>query len=193
MFRTVNVHVEGIAPLLMHNGRLANPLDPYAKRLKELTAKRKKTDADHEAIALAEWEGGLYLNEKHQPIIPGENIEAAIVSAAKKHKLGPLFKASVFSDGCWVLKHDGPKSLEALRDDERFHDMRGVRVTTSRVMRARPIFRRWELTFGVSYDDDDVNPSQMEQMLQVAGKSVGLGDYRPKFGRFRVVSIKPAG
>ena len=40
------ITITGTAPMLMHNGRLANPLDPATQTLKALTSKRKKTDDD---------------------------------------------------------------------------------------------------------------------------------------------------
>ena len=37
--------------LIMHNGRTSNPLDPFTKAMKEISGKRKKTDADLEALS----------------------------------------------------------------------------------------------------------------------------------------------
>src|SRR5208337_2797122 len=119
MFRTLNIHIKGIAPLIMHNGQLADPLNDYSKGLKELTDKKKKTDSDHEAIAAAEWIGSLYLDEEERPVIPSENIEAGMVKAAGKLKMAQTVKAAVMSDSDWVLIHDGPKSLEELKGNRR--------------------------------------------------------------------------
>ena len=56
--------------------------------LARLTSKRKKTLDDHREIGRVEWMGGLYLDEKLRPCLPGEVIEGALVSGAKKFKLG---------------------------------------------------------------------------------------------------------
>jgi hypothetical protein len=53
----------GIRPLIMHNGRMADPLDPMAKKLKKLSGERKKTDATHEKMAEIEWEASLYWSD----------------------------------------------------------------------------------------------------------------------------------
>lgn len=37
--------LRGVAPLVMHNSRLANPLDPLKRELSKLTAQKKKTDS----------------------------------------------------------------------------------------------------------------------------------------------------
>ena len=47
---------------MMHNARLANPLDPLVQEIKKLTGKRKKTEDDLLQIARLEWEGGFYFN-----------------------------------------------------------------------------------------------------------------------------------
>ena len=38
----LRVTIEGIRPLLLHNGRLADPLDEYTKRLKVLAKQRDR-------------------------------------------------------------------------------------------------------------------------------------------------------
>jgi hypothetical protein len=190
MYRTLAVHIKGTAPLILHNGQLADPLNPAAKRLRSLTGKRKKTDADFEAIALAEWEGGLYLDADHQPIIPGENIEAGLIRAATRIRLGETVKMAVLSDGNWRILHDGPKTLDGLRADKRFHDTRGVRISKSRIMRSRPIFRTWELKFELMFEEEDLNEEQVIQLLEILSRNVGLGDFRPRFGRFKIISTK---
>ena len=58
MLQQVKYHLEGASPLLMHNGALADPLNFWAKKMKEITAKQKKTDADHEEIGRLEWRAG---------------------------------------------------------------------------------------------------------------------------------------
>ena len=42
---SVKFRLEGVAPLIMHNSRGADPLNEYAKRLKEVTKKRAASDA----------------------------------------------------------------------------------------------------------------------------------------------------
>ena len=74
------ITITGTAPLLMHNGRLANPLDPSTQALKSLTSKRKKTDDDLFDIARAEFLGGLYIDPDVGPYVPGENVSTNVPS-----------------------------------------------------------------------------------------------------------------
>jgi hypothetical protein len=47
MYKLLSLTIVGTAPLLMHNGQTADPLNKYAKMLKSVSGKRKKTEADH--------------------------------------------------------------------------------------------------------------------------------------------------
>jgi hypothetical protein len=192
MYRSLSFSIKGTYPLMFHNGRLADPLNHYAKAMKEITSKRKKTDADHQALYDLEWEGSLYVNDQNQVIIPGINIEAAFIEGAKKQRLGPAFKAGFLCDEDFPLKHDGPKDIEKLKSMDRFRDKRGVKVNGSRVIRCRPIFGSgngwWGLDFTVQYLPDVLNESQVRSTLDIIGRLVGLGDHKPKYGRFEVLT-----
>ncbi|CAO3452058.1 hypothetical protein [Azospirillum largimobile] len=50
MYQSLSFQITGVSPLLMHNGRLADPLDPLVKDIKKLSCKRPKTEADLERI-----------------------------------------------------------------------------------------------------------------------------------------------
>lgn len=189
MYKTINFHLQGIAPLLLHNGHLADPLNEWAKAMKEVSSKRKKTDDDHAELGRLEWHGGLYLNEDQQPIVPGENIEAMLIEAGRKQKLGKQFQAGVLSDGQWLIKHDGPKKIDALWADKRFRDRRRAKVNGgSSVMRTRPMFRSWAIDLVVQFLPELLNQSQVVEAMNTAGRIIGLGDYHPKFGRFEVAT-----
>ncbi len=188
LYTSIQFHIRGIAPLLLHNGQLADPMNPHSKAMKVVSGKRKKTDEDYAAMKRLEWIGSLYVNEKMQPVIPGVNIEAMMIEAGKDQKMGEPFKAGVLCDGEWPIIYDGPKTIEALWESGNFIDVRGVRVQTSRVMRTRPIFRSWELKFKIDYLPDVLNESQVREAVVTAGRKKGLCDYTPKFGRFEVVA-----
>jgi hypothetical protein len=132
--------------------------------------------------------GTLVVSGYGRVVWPGENIEAMLISAAKKKRLGQQFRAGVMVDGDFPLIHDGPKTVEALCGNLAFMDVRGVDVGGKRVQRTRPIFRNWSLKFRVSYLPDLVNEKDLVQSVNEAGRTIGLSDYRPKYGRFVVVS-----
>ena len=186
MYKPLHFAITGMAPLLMHNGQLADPLNDIAKKMKAIAGKRKKTDADFEELAKLEFLGGLYLDDKERPVVPGELIESMLAESAKSQRMGKQFKAGVICDGAWSLLYDGPKNADSLWENKGFRDTRGVRIGQNKVMRTRPVFMKWSLKFTVQFLDDVMNEAQVREILTHAGRLVGIGDYRPKFGRFEV-------
>lgn len=187
--QTIRVKLTGKRPLIMHADKFADPLNPLTKAHKELTAKRKKTDEDHEAIAKSEWLGGLYIDEKG-PYLPGVNIESCLVAGGKLSKLGTQLKRSVeIMDEKCHLEYDGPKNPEKLWEAG-FYDARSVKVQQARLMRYRPIFTKWSCYVEIAFDEESINREQVLKCLEDGGQYCGVGDYRPKFGRFSVEVLK---
>lgn len=179
--------------LMMHNDRLSDPLDPYTKALKAVTAKRNKTEEDHVAMSRAEFEGGLYFDEKAGPYIPDKWLNALVVEGARRRKLGKVFAANVsVRDEIHPLQYEGPRTVEAMwAAGTKFVDRRSVGNQQNRVMRTRPIFRDWRVTFVVRVlDDSAVNPDDLEMAIEDAAP-YGIGDGRPMFaGKFVVEEFK---
>lgn len=181
------VRVVGEAALILHNSRkLANPLHPLTKSIKEITSKRKKTDEDYAQLYRLEWEGGMYWNEKDGPHIPGEVFQAAIIEGAKISRLGSKLERGflVLQDAC-PLEYSGPRDLDGMYSlGERFVDIRSVGVNNSRCMRARPYFREWAFEATLIFDSLAVNKGDLETALTNSGRLTGLCDYRPRYGKF---------
>lgn len=184
--QAIKLRLKSVCPLLMHSDRFANPLDPATKAHKELTSKRKKTDDDHEAIARSEFLGSLYIDAQG-PFIPSMNLDASFVEAAKMQKLGKHAKRGlmVLEDKVH-LHYDGPRQAEKLAADPRFVDVRGVRVSMAKLMRCRPRFNDWTAECTVAFDSEQINENEVRQIIENAGRLVGVGDFRPRFGRFAV-------
>lgn len=190
--QTFDVTIAG-ARLMMHNGRLADPLDPYTKALKEITGKRKKSDADHVECGRREFVGGLYWRPELGPYVPGDALLACIVEGARKRKLGKAFEPAVrLTEDYCRLKYEGPREPDALWADARFVDRRGVVVGQSRVIRTRPIFNDWAVSFTIELLPSQLNAADVEQALVDGGIQVGLLEMRPRLGAFSVESFAAA-
>ena len=109
---SITFKIRGTAPMLHHNSQLADPLNPHARALKKISGKRKKTDEDYADMARVEMLGGLYWTEAAGLHVPGENIEACIIGAAKFKKLGTTFKrsAQVVDLTCPLLGTGAPQT-----------------------------------------------------------------------------------
>lgn len=195
MYKTISFSIRSVAPLLMHNARLIDPMNPLVKAIKKLTDKKtKKTEVDIEEIARLEFTGGLYLDGTGAPAIPEECIEAMIRDGAKKTRKGKDVQSGILCQnkeggGCFPLVYEGPKTVDELWGDghTEYVSMVPVKVGQARIMRCRPIFRSWELTFSLDYLPSVVNKSNIEEWLVTAGQICGIGDRRPRYGRFEVL------
>lgn len=179
------ITLTGTHSLLMHNTRLANPLDPIAKEMKRITSKRTKTDDDHAALAHVEFLGGLYVDDVVGPFIPGQNIERCLVDAARTTRAGKKIERGVFVEtDVNPLGFTGPRKAEELWDDPAFRHIAPVKVGTSRVMRCRPKFDRWVVEAEGTHDPTVISLEELAEVATTAGLMIGLGDYRPRYGRF---------
>jgi len=183
-WKTLRFKITGDAPQFRDNGTLANPVSQGAKQLKQVSSKKKKTDADFERMAEIEFKAGLYIDEDRGPVITGENIEATLYNAAKITKEGKIAKSACFVPKAAVLQYEGPRDADGLWQDERFRNCVGVKVGMARIMRTRPIFNEWSAVVEVEYEDSIVNQAQVERWVDAAGTQVGLCDWRPRCGRF---------
>lgn len=191
-YELLHVEIQGVVPTIMHNGQLADPMNKWSLAIKEITSKRKKTEADIVKMHELEWFGGLYVNEEGVPCWPGENVEAMIRSAARRSREGKEVEKGLLSNGNWPVIFKGSNQPEKLWADERFRIVRAAVVNKSRVMRCRPIFHDWKLKFELEWDPDYLNEANVRDWVSIAGREIGLSDWRPKFGRFEVLSIQAA-
>lgn len=198
--KQIKVTIKGIAPLILHNGQMADPLNPLAKQMKQLTVKRGKTDADQQLISDLEWLACWYLTDNQleiamsgnkivigdhgAPILPAHVLDAVIVNGAKKSKLGMQFKSGVFVEDDAVLILEPKKSLTEMFSDPNFRIRTMETVARAKVPRTRPYMKNWQALVTINYDDTVVNKAQIEQALENAGRLVGVCERRPKFGRF---------
>ena len=185
MIANKTYRIQGVAPLLLKNGQTADPLNDHTKAIAKISKKRNKTEEDHLALSKLEWYGALYVNDQGVVCVPGENIEGTLLGGAKKFKLGPKFKAGCFVDQMPAIEYDGPKNIDKLWASGNFTDKRLVKIGQVRIVRTRPIFREWGLTFTVQFSD--IDGSDMDKVVEMAGQVIGLCDYRPRFGRFIVL------
>jgi hypothetical protein len=187
MLKEMEVRIEGVSPLIMHSGQMADPTNRFAKALKEISGKRKKTDADHEAMSRIELEAGLY-QTNGIVTMPGDCIEACIIAGAAKMRLGKVFRSGVFCDldGKFLVNGRQVKAETVLTNPE-YKDSRAVVIGKARIIRTRPIFRNWSCEFKLYYNTDVIaNAEQVIRALTDSGQLVGLCDFRPKYGRFTV-------
>lgn len=183
--KKIKCEFHGISPIILHSCQCVNPLHPLTLEMKKITSKRKKTEEDLIQLSDLEWEAGLYWDDQIGVYIPAENIEATIREGAKASKQG---KNIVKGFACETLKPalDFGENLtkEQLMKDNRFRDVRMMKVQQSRIVRTRPRFNTWNLTFEASYDEKIIDFETLVNAIEYAGQYTGLCDSRPKYGKF---------
>lgn len=181
----IMVTLLGKAPLVVHNGRMADPLNDHAKRLKKLTGKTKRTDSDNALISRTEFEGALYYDEEHGPFIPGENVHKCFVEAGRLRKLGKeLERSLIVVREILPIQYEGPREISELYE-QGFLYRKSVTVDRGkRAMRTRPRFDEWSISAPFVLDTNRLDVDMFEPIVLDAGEYIGLGERRPTFGRF---------
>jgi len=182
----ISVQIRGTSPLLMHNPQMVDPNCEWNMRIKELTGKRKKTEADFKAIEMLEWYGGMY-SESGVVVQPTSKLRKCLINTARISKQGKTAeRALIFSELNVPLIHDGPSSIDELFADPRFTSRLSVGVQGKRVMRVRPKFPVWSMKLtGLFIEDAGMNFAELQRLVELAGQVEGIGDNRVNgYGRF---------
>jgi hypothetical protein len=171
--------------MMMHNARLADPLDPVVKEIRQYSGKARKTDEDHNMMAYWEFVGGLYFTEGVGPYMPAANLRKVFIEAARKSKQGKNVEQGLFVNTLInPVAYEGPRTIDELWNDKNFVDRSCVKVQAARVMRTRPIFHKWAVDAVCEFDTSVLDFERIKQFADIAGRYIGLGDYRPLYGRF---------
>lgn len=183
--KNLKVTWKGISPLIMHSCQCVNPLHPISRELKKLTSKRTKTEDDLLKISDLEWEAGAYWKDGLGLYIPAENTEATIKNGAKAFKKGKDFEKYVAVTDLYIPFNYGENlSKEELISDYQYRDTRIMTIQRSKIVRTRPRFDQWNITFNLMYDESKIDLDTIVTVMEYAGSYVGLCDSRPKYGKF---------
>ena len=192
----VRLNITGTRPLMLHNVRLASPLNVYAKRMKAINneikaknARKVDVDADRLELARVEFEGGMYHDETLGPYMPAQNILASLVGGARLTRDGKkVERGVVVSDLMLPLIYRGPRDIEGLwgNGESAYVDVRPVVIGRQKVDRCRPIFHEWACEVDILIDPAVIQFDEFVSVSEAAGASEGLGDYRRMFGRYSV-------
>jgi hypothetical protein len=175
----VEVTVQGVSDLLFHRWN-CDAIEAKAKAVKG--SKEKKSD---------DIESYVFRNDDGLLCIPGEYFRMAMVNAAKflqdprspRKSAMDLFKSAVFSTSPLC-------SLGVTAWD--YEDRRRVTIMRAGITRIRPALKTgWKctVTFQVNLPEY-VSQELFLQTLNEAGRLIGVGDFRPTFGRFIVTNFR---
>jgi len=183
MEKTYEVTIEGVSPMLMNR---PSQLDIGEK---SKTAKREtETPAE---IA----EHKLYKDSKDKIYIPATWFQGTIVEAGKQKKMmGRGSSKANYSKVAGSGVEINPFEIMLAAKWKVFSILAVNPTTHGRNVLHRPQFDKWGVKFDVTFDEAVIEVSVMKELFDIAGKSVGVGDWRPakkgRFGKFQVVGWK---
>lgn len=176
---SVAVTIEGSADFLFHRWNCES-VEEKARAAKN--SKGKKTD-DVESYVYRTSDGSL--------AIPGEYLRGAVINAAKfrqdprspRKSAMDLFKAALVVTT--PLSSLGVNTWDYL-------DKRRVMVQRQGINRVRPAMRAgWTATFDLLVMlPEYVDRGSLRETIESAGRLIGLGDFRPTFGRFGIIRFE---
>ena len=179
MIEKFSVKIQGAAPLLMHR------FITSAEKPKEAKKQDRKGIVRDPA---KEAQNAAYILPNGKLYQPAEHIERAMVKAGTNYIIpgaGKKTYKDAIVGGVFIEPVCIPHLIQKFEVDVRM-----VRIQGARIERARPRLDNWALEFVMTVIDERITPAVLEDILRDAGKFIGIGDYRPKFGRFEVVSFK---
>jgi len=185
----ISCEIEGVSPLLVHKFTDAAAM--------AATKGTRAAQVGEQKSPKEQAEDCLYISEKTgKPIIPGPNLFRAIIAAGKFFKNGKskitTQKTSLVPSALAIVEIE----LPIIHKEPWMVDTRAVRIpsTGGRILRHRPCFTDWKLAFTLDLDEEIMSLGLTRELVDAAGKRIGLGDFRPDtkgpYGRFVVTKWK---
>ena len=174
------VEITGITPLL-HNKPEEYGFD------EQWVQKKASTDWEGEALKK------LYVDKDGTIYQPATHIDRAMIEAGKKIKVKGQGKATYSKLFGSMVSVEEFEIVHKKPEYEIHKSLVVIPSTKGRVMRYRPMFKKWVLEFHMQ-SEDEIPAEVIKEALEIAGKYVGIGDWRPekkgKFGKFQVTKFK---
>ena len=168
----------GVCPILFHRWSCED-VELKAKAVKN--SKIKKTDNT---------ESYLYRDGDGMICLPSESVRQAIIAAAKYQQdpRSPRKSAcDLFKAGVVTLNELAPLGVT----EPDLLDRRRVCVQRAAITRTRPALKEgWQATVVIQILlPEYISPGLLHRVLIDAGRLVGVGDFRPSYGRFQVTKF----
>ncbi len=176
------IELTGVADLLFHRWNVEG-IEEKSRAAKG--SKEKKSD---------NIESYVYRDDKNRISIPSEYLRGSIINAAKfrqdprspRKSAMDLFKAGIVS----------LTALSPLGTDKWDYEHKcRVQVQRNGITRTRPAMKSgWKATFELMVNlPEYIQPDVLHEVINNAGRLVGLGDFRPTYGRFSVTRFEVVG
>lgn len=176
--------IEGIAPILFNA--------PDLDMLKPAGTQRQKTEEerDEESLKRAYVDSrGLYLPSWNfkKCLLNGVQTLDLRVPGSKLKRLWRFIQPVLFVEEDLLFGIKTPDFIKGKPAECFLHKVPGRNADGSATIVRRPALKAgWKLPFSISILDDLVREEDVHVSLIAAGERVGLGGWRPEYGRFQV-------
>jgi hypothetical protein len=177
-----HVRIQGVADLLFHRWNV-EAIDEKSKAAKG--SKAKKTD---------NLESFVYRNDANELTLPGEYLRQSLIHAAKfkQDPRSPRKSAmDLFKAGVVTLT---PYASLGVKDWD-YEDRKRVMVQRNGVTRCRPAMKAgWQAEIDLQVAlPEYIHADLLHDTLVNAGRLIGVGDFRPTYGRFQITKFEVVG
>lgn len=187
----MSVPIQGLSPIIQHRFSEKARKAIEDKQQKRAQGPREAREPETEYRAAMYHMPGSKKDSTYPDLgIPAAAFRKAIKSAASRYvnpKYGAVVLGSVFvlDDGGGLVRISYKKQV--MREDP-------VRIPSGFDMRYRPELHEWEAVLRIQFNEAVISSEQILNLVQQAGFSVGVGDWRPEksgqSGRFNVKTQK---
>jgi len=192
--QTLSAKFTGVSPLLQANPQGVSRSFPATRRMKEINSKKtRRTDADYAELADLEVASRVYWDDEIGVYAPTRWVAEAIAKkafAVMKISKGATRGALFMSADKVPLNYrgkDGVKKIEDVVKNPAFRHAMILPQGQIRVEKNSPIFHDWNFSTQMEFDDKTFDKRDLQRTIEETAHYVGFGDFRPTFGRARVV------
>ena len=196
MYKT-KVVIEGIVPIKFNApieavaGLTEFVKEPKAGQTKELLVSWGKGKIDY--FKKDGWKLKVRKDEKGYWFV-ADGVEETIIKGLSSPVPFVVNKVKLFKTKCEAaLFMDNDRCYfkgEINKEPERYITYNRAGMNTSMVFGQRPVMEKWEMEFVLNIVQDYIPIDILEEGITRAGICHGMGSHRPKFGRFKLKSIK---
>lgn len=183
----INIRIEGTTPLICNKFT-----DAAAESASN--GSRGSSAGQDRGTPLEIAESKLYIGHNGAPMIPQPNLLRCLVEGGRFTKIGKSQVTTAKSSILYACVDVQGAEVPIIHKQPWKVDTRAVRIpsTGGRILAHRPMFDDWALEFVVDLDTSILGEKLLRQIIDDAGKRIGMGDFRPQckgpYGRFVVNS-----
>lgn len=187
----ISIRIEGTTPLI------CNKFTDAAAESSSNGSRGASAAADR-GTPLEIAQSKLYIGLDGDPVIPQPNLLRCLVEGGRFTKVGKAQVTTAKSSILYACVDISGAEIPLIHRQPWKVDTRAVRIpsTGGRILAHRPMFDDWALEFVAEVDGSILGERLFRQIVDDAGKRIGLGDFRPQckgpYGRFVVTQWQVA-